>query len=65
MSGLASLNRYHQFDWQAGAPQPGELDYLTGCKLRHAARGSMNAAPTYNRGPQPWANGFYRRYAKM
>lgn len=28
MSGLASMNRYHQFDWQRGAPYPGELEYL-------------------------------------
>ena len=22
------MNRYHQFDWQRGAPYPGELEYL-------------------------------------
>lgn len=28
MTGLRSLNRYHAFPWQEGAPYPGELDYL-------------------------------------
>jgi hypothetical protein len=63
-----SRNRYHRFDWQAGAPH-GELEYLAGV---HPAtyqqthiRGTMSAgAIPYNRGPQPWANGFYRRYSK-
>lgn len=34
MSGLASMNRYHQFDWQHGAPYAGEVEYLAGCELR-------------------------------
>lgn len=67
MSGLASLNRYWQFEWAVGAPQPGELEYLGGCapcRTNHS-RGSLNGAAPYNRGPQPWANGYYRRYAKL
>lgn len=43
MNGLASRNRYHQFDWQAGVPQPGELEYLGGCVLRHSTRTGFDA----------------------
>lgn len=49
MSGLASRNRHHRFDWQAGAPYPGELDYLSG-RASHLTYSHGQRGPTGTRG---------------